>query len=92
MTVLLIYSLHKEFIRWLGEKRISRHGEYFIYAWVILTTGLYVINFFSNGYFSYSKEGYPVPTLSEAAYTTIEVLGVFVVMRIIKIYTIVRRK
>ena len=92
LTVLLIYSLHKEFIRWLGEKRASRHGEYFIYAWVILTTALYVVNFFSNGYYGQSKEGYPVPTLANSAYITIEVLAIFVIMRIIKIYTIVKRK
>jgi len=85
LTVVLIYSLHKEFLRWLGEKRTLRQGEYFVYAWIILTTILYTINFFCNGYYSYSKEGYEVSTLADVAFTAMEVLGVFVVTRIMKI-------
>ena len=38
LTVVLIYSLHKEFVRWLGEKKGVKNGEFFVYAWVILTT------------------------------------------------------
>ena len=85
LAVVLIYSLHKEFIRWLGEKKSRRQGEYFVYAWVILTTVLYAVNFFSNNYFSYSKEGYAVSTLADIAYTSMEVLGIFVITRIMKI-------
>jgi len=91
LTVVLIYSMHKEFIRWLGEKKTKRQGEYFVYAWVILTTILYIINFFSNNYFGFSKEGYAVSTLADVAYTTIEVLGVFVITRIMKVFFMVRR-
>jgi hypothetical protein len=86
LAVVLIYSLHKEFIRWLGEKKSKHQGEYFVYAWIILTTALYVINFFSHNYFGYSKQGYAVSTLSDVAYTTIEVLVIFVVTRVMKIF------
>jgi hypothetical protein len=77
--------LHKEFVRWLGEKKTRRQGEYFVYAWIILTTILYTVNFFSNNYYSYSKEGYELSTLADIAYTSMEVLGVFVITRIMKI-------
>ena len=85
LTVVLIYSLHKEFVRWLGEKKSRRQGEYFVYAWIILTTALYVVNFFSNNYYGYSKEGFEISTLADISYTTIEVLGVFVLTRVMKI-------
>ena len=91
LTVVLIYSLHKEFIRWIGEKKSTRNGEYFVYAWVILTTILYVINFFTNNYYGYSKEGYAISTLADVAYTTIEVLGVFIITRIMKIFFMIRK-
>ena len=92
LTVVIIYSLHKEFVRWLGEKKSVHQGEYFVYAWVILTTILYVVNFFSHDYFSYSKEGYAVSTLADVAYTTIEVLVIFVVTRIMKIFFMLRKQ
>jgi len=91
LAVVLIYSLHKEFIRWLGEKKRTHQGEYFVYAWVILTTALYVINFFSNNYFGYSKEGYHIATLADVAYITIEVLVIFVVTRAMKIFFMMRK-
>jgi len=91
LIVVLIYSLHKEFIRWLGEKKSRRQGEYFVYAWVILTTLLYIINFFSNNYFGYSREGYNLSTLADVSYTTIEVLGVFVITRIMKIVFMIKK-
>jgi len=91
LTVVLIYSLHKEFIRWLGEKKVKRNGEYFVYAWIILTTFLYIVDFFSNGYFDYSKEGYELSTLADIAYLTMEVLGVFVITRIFKIFFTTRK-
>jgi len=91
LTVVLIYSLHKEFIRWLGEKKSRHQGEYFVYAWVILTTALYVVNFFSHDYFSYSKEGFPISTLADVAYTTIQVLVIFVATRIMKIFFMLKK-
>ena len=90
LTVVLIYSLHKEFIRWLGEKKSRHQGEYFVYAWMILTTVLYIVNFFSNGYYSKSKEGFNVSTLADVTYTTIEVLTIFVATRIMKIFFMLR--
>lgn len=86
LAVVLIYSLHKEFIRWLGEKKTRKQGEYFVYAWIILTTILYTVNFFSNNYYSYSEEGYAVSTLADVAYTAMEVLGIFVITRIMKMF------
>jgi hypothetical protein len=91
LIVVLIYSLHKEFIRWLGEKKKNHQGEYFVYAWIILTTALYVVNFFSNNYFGFSKEGYPVSTLADTAYITVEVLAVFVLTRIMKIFFMLKK-
>jgi len=91
LMVVLIYSLHKEFIRWLGEKKSRRQGEYFVYSWVLLTTALYIINFFSNNYFGYSKEGYSVSTLADISYITMEVLGIFVVTRVMKIFFMLRK-
>ena len=91
LIVVLIYSLHKEFIRWLGEKRNNRNGEYFVYVWIILTTALYIINFFSNDYFGFSKEGYAIGTLSDIAYTTREILGIFVITRTMKIFFMFRK-
>ena len=48
LGVLVIYSLHKEMVRWLGERKVERQGECFVYIWVGLTTALYLINFFTN--------------------------------------------
>lgn len=89
LAVLLIYSLHKELLRWLGEKKVRREGEYFVYAWIILTTILYVVNFFSHNYFSYSREGYPLGTLRDISWLSVEVLGVFILTRFFKLLEIV---
>jgi hypothetical protein len=91
LIVVLIYSLHKEFVRWIGEKQHRRRGEYFVYGWIILTTALYVINFFSNNYFGVSAEGTNIPMLADIAYVTVEVLGVFVITRIMKIFFIIKK-
>ena len=91
LTVVIIYSLHKEFVRWLGEKKSIHQGEYFVYAWIILTTMLYIVNFFSHGAYDYSKEGYSLSTLSDVAYTTIEVLMIFVITRIMKIFFMLKK-
>ena len=91
LIVVLIYSLHKEFIRWVGEKETRKRGEYFVYSWIILTTTLYMVNFFSNDYFGYSKEGFEVSTLADVAFTTVEVLGVFIITRIMKIFFLTRK-
>jgi len=84
LIVVLVYSLHKEFIRWIGDKKDKRQGEYFVYAWIILTTVLYVVDFFSLNYFDYSKEGYDLSTLADISYITIDVLCIFVATRVMK--------
>lgn len=91
LVIVLIYSAHKELVRWLGEKRGHRNGEYFVYVWVVLTTILYVVNFFSNDYYSYSKEGYTLSTLADASYITLQILGVFVATRIVKVIFLVKK-
>lgn len=92
LSVVLIYSLHKELIRWLGDKKEKRRGEYFVYSWVILTTILYVINFFSRDYFSYSIEGYRIGTLRDISLLTMEVLGVFIFTRFLKLLKFLFKK
>ncbi|MDP2946024.1 MAG: hypothetical protein Q8N61_01040 [bacterium] len=90
LAVLLVYSLHKELLRWLGEKRNKREGEIFVYFWVILTTVLYVVNFFSHDYYSFSKEGYEIATLRDVSILTVEVLGVFFFTRLLKLLEVLR--
>ena len=92
LIVLLIYSLHKELLRWLGEKETKRNGEFFVYAWIILTTVLYLVNFFSHDYFNYSKEGYQLKTLENVSILAIEILGVFILTRFLKILGVSRHK
>jgi hypothetical protein len=89
--VLLIYSLHKELLRWLGDKKIERQGEYFVYAWVILSILFYIINFLTKDYFLYSPEGIYLSTLNEICFITLEVLAVFIITRgskLLKIFLI----
>jgi hypothetical protein len=92
LAVVLIYSLHKELLRWLGEKKERRQGEIFVYGWVLLTTLLYVVNFFSHNYYSYSKEGYPVGTLREIAFLAVEILIVFIMTRFFKLLEVIYHK
>ena len=87
LGVLLIYSLHKEVIRWVGHKKIEHQGEYFVYAWVILTTILYIINFVSKGYYSTFAKGGLSTDLRDTAILTLEVLAVFIFTRCLKIIT-----
>ena len=88
LIVVVIYSLHKELLRWLGEKQPRRDGEYFVYAWIFLTTVLYIINFFSHDYFSYSREGASLGTLRDISILTIEILAVFIFTRFLKLLEI----
>jgi hypothetical protein len=91
LSVVLIYSLHKEIIRWLGEKAAKRQGEYFVYAWILLTTALYVVNFFCHDYYSYSVEGYRIGSLRDISLMTMEVLGVFIFTRFLKLLFLLRK-
>ena len=88
LGVLLIYSLHKEILRWLGKRRVERQGEYFVYAWITLTTLLYIVNFISRDYFYYSVKGEPITILKEISLLTIEVLAIFIFTRCLKILKI----
>jgi hypothetical protein len=87
--VVIVYSFHKELLRWLGETGVERQGEYFVYSWIGLTTFFYTINFITKDYFSYSPTGDPVPTLRETASLTVEILVIFVLTRGLKILKVI---
>lgn len=87
--ILIIYSFHKELVRWLGERKVERQGEIFVYGWIALTTLLYVINFLTKDFFSYSISGEPLITLKESSIVTLQVLIIFIITRgskLIKIF------
>jgi hypothetical protein len=88
LGVLIIYSLHKEFLRWFEENKIEHQGEYFVYAWIGLTTLLFIINFLTNGRFYYVLGCDTAGTLKDASLVTIEVLGVFISTRLFKMLKI----
>ncbi len=88
LGVLIIYSLHKELLRWLGEREIERQGEYFVYVWIALTTFLYLINFISGDYFGYTPQGIPNPVLKETSILALEILAIFILTRGLKILKI----
>jgi len=89
LGVLVIYSLHKEMVRWLGERKVERQGECFVYIWVGLTTALYLINFFTNNYFSFSSAGEPLVVLMDISLLTVQVLAVFIITRILKLSRVI---
>lgn len=88
LGVLILYSLHKEVLRWLGKSRMERQGEMFVYAWIILTTVLLVINFLTRNYYITSPEGAPLDTMRRLSVLTVEVLGIFISTRILKMLKI----
>ena len=92
IVVLIIYSLHKEMVRWLGERKVERQGEYFVYGWVVLATLLYLVNFLSKNYFSFSALGEKMPVLRDVSTITLEVLAVFISTRILKLLRIILTK
>lgn len=86
--ILTIYALHKEALRFLERsmpKRRPKSGEFFVYVWIIITAGLFLVNFLSKNYFSYSEAGYELKTLMSISFTTLEVGGVFILARILKL-------
>lgn len=85
LGVLIIYSFHKELVRWLGKRKMERQGEYFVYGWIGLTTFLHIVNFLTKDYFSYSSQGVSLDTLRELTILTLEVLAVFILTRCLKI-------
>ena len=94
LGILIIYSLHKELIRWIGigKRKIERQGEYFVYAWIGFTTLLYIINFLSKNYFSYTPQGEPLDTLESLSIISIEVLAIFILTRCLKVLKIYLEK
>ena len=89
LGILIIYSLHKEMLRWLGKRKMERQGEYFVYCWIIFTIILYIINFFTKGYFSYTPGGFSLNTLQDISIISIEVLAIFILTRSLKILKVV---
>lgn len=90
--VLFIYSVHKEMLRWLEEKKMERQGEHFLYAWIGLTVVLYIVNFLTKDYFSYSTTGATVGALKEASMITLEVGIIFLLTRLSKITKLILEK
>jgi len=92
LGVLVVYSLHKEIVRLMGKKTFRHHGEYFVYAWVILTGCLYLVNFSTKNYFVSEQS----TVLTDLSMLTLEVMFVFAITRIIKIlrisYTLKRKR
>ena len=86
--VLLIYSFHKEALRWLEEKdqkRVQRRGEIFVYAWIILATVIYLINFFNHDFYMTDEFGRQTRALMSITSTALEAGGVFLFTRVIKV-------
>jgi len=79
--VLLIYAIHKEFLRWLGEKEVERKGEFFVYFWIAFTVLFYIVDFFTKNNFTISQPS----ILNEITLTSLEVLAIFILSRISKI-------
>jgi hypothetical protein len=92
IAVLFVYSIHKEMLRWLGEKKIERQGEYFLYSWIGLTVVLYIINFLARDYFCYSSEGMSVEALNAVSVITLEVAAIFLFARLSKVIKVITEK
>ena len=92
ISVLFVYSIHKEMLRWLGEKKIERQGEYFLYSWIGLTVILYIINFLTRDYFCYSSEGISTEALKAVSIITLEVAAIFLFARLSKVIRFILEK
>jgi hypothetical protein len=79
--VLLIYAIHKEFIRWLEGKETQRKGEFFVYLWIAFTIFFYTLDFFTKNKFTLSNPS----VLDDISLTSMEVLAIFILARISKI-------
>jgi len=91
--VVLVYALHKEMVRWMGDERKSqKQGEMFVYGWIGLTTLLYIVNFFSKDYFSYSTGGEAVRTLTDITSIALQVFVIFIITRALKLFNVLSRK
>lgn len=81
LGILIIYSLHKEIVRWLGERKVDRQGEYFVYGWITFTLILYLVNFLSKQYFTCPENGGCDSALINSCILTLEVLAIFLITR-----------
>ena len=84
ISILFLYTIHKEILRWLEKKEIQRQGEYFVYAWIALVIILYIVNFFTKNYFNYSPKGIPVGSIENTTLISLEVFAIFIFTRISK--------
>ncbi len=89
--ILLIYSIHKEALRWIIDKKEQkrRPGESFVYIWIIITAFLYLINFISKDYFRFDASGEELHVLTEATLISLEVGAVFILARTLKLLSFV---
>jgi len=92
ISILFLYSIHKEILRWLEKKEIERQGECFVYAWITLVVILYIVNFLTKGYFNYSSEGAFVGSLREITIIALEVFAIFILTRLSKTIKIALEK
>lgn len=84
LGVLVLYSIHKELIRFIGHRKIEKQGEIFVYIWIGITLSLFVINFFSRDYFAYTIDEKPSLVLHDISLLTVQILGIFLLTRISK--------
>jgi hypothetical protein len=85
LGVLIIYSMHKEIVRWLGEKKAERQGEYFVYAWMAFTMFLHIVSFLSKEYYTDREQGGCDSPLITSCVLTFEVLAIFLLTRTSKL-------
>ena len=90
--ILFLYSVHKEMLRWMGEKRVERKGEWFVYSWIILTMILYIINFLTKNSFCNTLNGNSFESLKEITMTSLEVCAIFIITRVSKVIKITSEK
>jgi CDP-diglyceride synthetase len=90
LGLLVIYSLHKELIRWMGEDKVERQGELFVYAWIMFTTFLYVVSFASKQYFTDQNNGGCDSALMTSCTLTLEVLVIYLMTRASKYVKVAR--
>ena len=86
--ILIIYAFHKEALRFLEHsksKKGQKGGELFVYLWLIMPAFLYLINFLSKNFYSYSIDGEKLQTLTSISITALEVGAIFLLTRILKL-------
>lgn len=86
--VLIIYSFHKEALRFLERacsEKSQKKGELFVYIWIISAAVLYLVDFLTKNYYSIGNSGETLSALTNVSYTALEVGAVFVLSRILKL-------